>query len=203
MGFSTTVFLAVSGNTLTGRGLLPALSTIDAAVVPGVLNNAVFLASAATDQQNLTCFVMSSQLTQSIYNGGIDYVTNQNGIFTYTDGYSGTATRPGYPYKLYSSLAAKNGFASNQLFYTLSATGQECASGVQTATVLYTLSSTALSGTSAGLTGAGVILVTLNSVLTSFDTDVYCQNFVNTQFDPTSAFICDDDRRRMTVIVQG
>ena len=72
MGFSTTVFLAVSGNTLTGRGLLPALSTIDAAVVPGVLNNAVFLASAATDQQNLTCFVMSSQLTQSIYNGGID-----------------------------------------------------------------------------------------------------------------------------------
>ena len=194
MGFSTTVFLAVSGNTLTGRGLLPALSTIDAAVVPGVLNNAVFLASAATDQQNLTCFVMSSQLTQSIYNGGIDYVTNQNGIFTYTDGYS---------YKLYSSLAAKNGFASNQLFYTLSATGQECASGEQTATVLYTLSSTALSGTSAGLTGAGVILVTLNSVLTSFDTDVYCQNFVNTQFDPTSAFICDDDRRRMTVIVQG
>lgn len=197
MGFSTTVFLSVSGNSLNGRGNLPALSTIDAAAVPGVLNNAV---SLDTLQQNLTCFVVSSQFAQTVYNGGIDYVNNQFGVFSYTDGYSGTATPPGYPYKLYSSTVAKYGYASNQLFYTLSATGQECASGVQTGTVFYTLCSTALSATSAGLTGAGVIPVTVNNTLTGFNTNVFC---VNTPSVYDSSYLCDDDRRRMVVIVQG
>ena len=84
----------------------------------------------------------------------------------------------------------------------LSATGQACASGIQTGVVYWTLSSTALSATSAGT----VIPVTVNNPTMSFDgvtsypvvsaaTNVFC---INTPFPSDNpVYICQGEFSRI------
>jgi len=81
----------------------------------------------------------------------------------------------------------------------LTATGQECASGIQIGSVYWTLSSTALSGTSAGANARMPIEVnntasptsTMPSVSTT--TQVFCLNTAALG----GSYICDQDRRRV------
>lgn len=202
MGFSKIITIeqqtGSGANPLNGRGNLPALSSIagpdtDAGTYPAIRLN-------QTLNEFLTAYVLDAYMVQETYNGGIIYKANQNGIFTY---YNGDTTPNVMPYQLYRSLI--EGY--NTLTFSLSATGQECASGIQIGTVYWTLSSTALSGTSAGT----VIPVTVSNSFgpnlqvpsISAATQVFCRNSVNTNFDPLSTYVCDDDRRRMTIMVQG
>lgn len=176
MGFETTIYLGTTGNNLSSYvGGLPALSTITAGN-----NTAIILDSVRN--AFLTAFVTEMAVTQSVYNGGVVYVTNQNGIFSLV----GSNVNP---LKFYNT-----GPRSEPIFAQLSATGQECASGLQTGTIQLTFSSTALSGTSAGVTGAGVIPVTVLNTVTAFSFSVYA---INT---PVGPYICQTDLSRM---VQG
>jgi len=195
MGFSTTIYTTFDtgqgSNFLNGRGNLPALSTISAntqgasAVTP-----AIKILPGTSGQ--LSAYLLNYYFAQTVYNGSPTYISNQNGIFTYQDG-SNT-----YPYLLYINQG--NSSYSTVDWY-LSATGQICASGLQTGVIYWTLSSTALSATS-----AGVIPVAVNNPTISFDgvtsypyvsaaTNVFC---VNTPFPSDNpVYICQDEFSRI------
>jgi hypothetical protein len=196
MGFSKIIFTenqtGSGANALNGRGNLPALSTISATVGPeGGAFPAIRLNQ--TVNEKLTAYVLGYYFQQSVYNGGPTYVANQAGIFSSTNGDNT------FPYKLYYNAA--EGY--NTLDYSLSATGLACASGLQTGVVLWSLSSTALSGTSAGT----VIPVEVANQQLSFDSgvttvpyisaasNVFCLNspFPNSQ---QPVYICFDEFAR-------
>jgi hypothetical protein len=196
MGFSTYIQITNgtgnSANTLNGRGNLPALSTISATSGPeGVNTPGVRLDPTTTAA--LTCYAIGFYVTQSLYNGGPTYVTDGNGIFTGTN--AGTT----FPAKLYYNA----NYGSNTLNYTLCATGQNCASGAQICTLVWDLSSTALSGTSAGTTIPISLLNnqydldgngTYSPVVTA-NTTVYC---LNTPFPSDNpVYICQDEFSRI------
>ena len=168
MGFSKIIFIqnqtGNGANTLNGRGGLPALSTISATVGPEGVNEPAIRLNQTTNEF-LTAYVTGYYFQQSVYNGSPTYVANQNGIFTSTNG--GNT----FPYKLYYNKT--EGY--NTLDYSLSATGQACASGLQTATIIWTLSTTALSSTSAGTT----IPVAVANDQVSFDFGVTSAPFVS------------------------
>lgn len=130
MSFTKIIFIqnqiGSGANTLNGRGNLPALSTISAT---SGLEGAAFPAVRInqTNNEYLTAFVTGYYFAQTVYNGGPTYVNQQNGIFTSTDGDNI------FPFKLYYNIV--EGY--NTLDYTLSATGQDCASGLQTCTVFW------------------------------------------------------------------
>ena len=196
MGFSTTIYTTFDtgqgSNFLNGRGNLPALSTI-AANTQGVsaVTPAIKILPGTAGQ--LSAYLLNYYFIQTAYNGGASYVTNQNGIFSYQDGNNS------YPYLLYINQG-------NQSYSTvdwyLSATGQACASGIQTGVVYWTLSSTALSATSAGT----VIPVTVSNPTMSFDgvtsypvvsaaTNVFC---INTPFPSDNpVYICQGEFSRI------
>lgn len=195
MGFSKIIFIqnqtGSGANTLNGRGNLPALSTISATSGPeGAGYPAVRINQ--TNNEFLTAYVTGYYFGQTVYNGGAAYVTNQNGIFTSTDGDNA------FPFKLYYNK--NEGY--NTLDFTLSATGQDCASGLQTGTIYWSLSTTALTGTSAGT----VIPVTVANDVNSFNmvtsvpfvsavTNVFC---LNTPFPSDNpVYICQGEFSRM------
>lgn len=195
MGFSKIIFIqnqtGNGANSLNGRGNLPALSTISATTGPeGVSFPAVRLDQ--TINEYLTAYVTGYYFAQTVFNGGAAYIANQNGIFTSTDGDNV------FPFKLYYNQ--DEGY--NTLDYTLSATGQDCASGVQTGVVFWSLSSTALSGTSAG----NVIPVEVANQVNTFNgvtsfpfisapTNVFC---VNTPFPSDNpVYICQGEFARL------
>lgn len=195
MGFSKIIFIqnqtGSGANTLNGRGNLPALSTISATsgpeegAYPAIRIN-------QTNNEFLTAFVTGYYFAQTVYNGGPTYVTQQNGIYTSTDGSNV------FPFKIYYNKV--EGY--NTLDYTLSATGQDCASGLQTCTVYWSLSTTALTGTSAG----DVIPVTVGNDISTFNsvtsvpfisasTNVFC---LNTPFPSDNpVYICQTEFSRM------
>lgn len=168
MGFSKIITIenqtGSGANTLNGRGNLPALSTISAtngaegAAFPAVRIN-------QTLNEYLTAMVTGYYFQQLTFNGSPTYVSNQNGVFSSTDGDNS------FPFKLFYNTA--QGY--NTLDYTLSATGQACASGLQTSVIYWTLSTTALTGTSAGTT----IPVTVANTGVSFDGGVTTQPVVS------------------------
>lgn len=173
-------------NPLNGRGGLPALSTIAAntdSTFPAVRIN-------QTLNQYVTAYLLDAKFYQTTYNGGTVFVTNQNGVFSFD---ASTTVATTFPYKLFYNET----LGSNTLGYRLSATGQECASGIQIGAVVWTLSSTALSGTSAGTT----IPITVGNggyengtPAVSAVTQVFCLN------TPAGNYICQQDLSR---IVQG
>ena len=192
MGFTKTISIenqTGSGvNTLNGRGGLPALSAITAQNVSGGTYPQIRLNQ--TVNERLTAYLLDSSFVQSTYNGGVVYITNQNGIFSY---YAGTTVDTVFPFKLYYDPVA----GYNTIGYSLMATGQECASGIQIGSVYWTLSSTALSGTSAGT----IIPVDVNNTASptstmpsvSTTTQVFCLNTTALG----GSYICDQDRRRV------
>jgi len=195
MGFQKIIFIedqtGSGANALNGRGGLPALSSISATTgAEGAAFPAIRLNQ--TLNEYLTAYVLSWNFTQTVYNGGPSYVTNQNGVFSSTDGDNA------FPFKLYYD--ADEGY--NTLDFTLSATGQACASGLQTGTIYWTLSSTALSGTSAGDVIPVEVsndLITFNGVtnapFVSASTNVFC---VNTPFpSDTQNYICEGEFARI------
>ena len=181
MGFSTTIYTTFDtgqgSNFLNGRGTLPALSTISAntqgasAVTPAVK---ILPGSAG----QLSAYLLNYYFAQTQYQGGPTYVAQQNGIFTYQDGNNT------YPYLLYIN---QGNSSYSTIDWYMSATGNAGASGAQTGVIYWTLSSTALSATS-----AGVIPVAVTNPVMSFDgvttvpyisaaTTVYC---INSPFPP-------------------
>lgn len=144
---------------------LPALSTIYGNYTVGASAIAPAIKLNPTTSQNLTCFVTAEYFAQTVYNGGVSYTTLQNGIYAFANGDNTL------PYKLYNS--STEGF--NTLDYYLSATGNAGASGVQTGVVFWALSSTCLSGTSAGT----VIPVEVTNQTTTFDGGVTDQPFLS------------------------
>ena len=142
---------------------LPALSSITASTEPGA-DPAVRINQ--TVNQYLTAYITGWYFAQTTYNGSPTYVANQNGIYSATNGANT------FPFKLYYDEV--EGY--NTLDYTLIATGQECASGAQVGTVYWSLSSTALSGTSAGTT---IPIEVVNQQL-SFDGGVTTVPFIST-----------------------
>ena len=192
MGFTRTITIenqsGSGANTLNGRGGLVALSAIAANNTATGTYPAVRLNQ--TLNERLTAYLLDSSFVQSTYNGGVVYITNQNGIFNY---YDGTTVNNIYPFKLYYDPVA----GYNTIGYSLMATGQECASGIQIGSVYWTLSSTALSGTSAGT----IIPVNVNNIASptstmpsvSTTTQVFCLNTTALG----GSYICDQDRRRV------
>jgi len=195
MGFSKIIFIqnqtGSGANTLNGRGNLPALSTISATSGPeDVAYPAIRINQ--TNNEFLTAYVTGYYFAQTVYNGGPTYVSQQNGIYSSTDGSNV------FPFKLYYNKV--EGY--NTLDYTLSATGQDCASGLQTCTVFWSLSTTALTGTSAGT----VIPVTVENNINTFNsvtsvpfisasTNVFC---LNTPFPSNNpVYICQTEFSRM------
>jgi len=194
MGFSTNVSLIFSSgagaNTLNGRGNLPALSTISATNGPEGVNYPQVKIDPSTTVA-LTAYIIGFGFAQTNYNGGPTYIAEQNGIFNATN----LST---LPFKIYYN--ANTG--SNSSGYSLSATGQTCASGDQTGTLYYLLSSTALSGTSAGnnipvaVTNTGISLDGVNAYPgVALNTDVWC---INTPFPSDNpVYICQDEFSRI------
>jgi len=194
MGFTRTITIenqtGAGANTLNGRGGLVALSAIAANNTATGAYPAVRLNQ--TLNERLTAYLLDSSFVQSTYNGGVVYITNQNGVFSY---YAGTTVDSVFPFKLY--VDPLDGY--NTIGYSLTATGQECASGIQIGSVYWTLSSTALSGTSAGANARMPIEVnntasptsTMPSVSTT--TQVFCLNTAALG----GSYICDQDRRRV------
>jgi len=194
MGFTRTITIenqtGSGANTLNGRGGLVALSAIAANNTATGTYPAVRLNQ--TLNERLTAYLLDSSFVQSTYNGGVVYITNQNGVFSY---YAGTTVDSVFPFKLY--VDPLDGY--NTIGYSLTATGQECASGIQIGSVYWTLSSTALSGTSAGANARMPIEVnntasptsTMPSVSTT--TQVFCLNTAALG----GSYICDQDRRRV------
>lgn len=185
MGFTTTIALQYGSgagvNTLDGRGGLPALSTISA--YSGSTYPQIRLSTANTET---TAFVTAISFAQTVYNGGQTFVANQNGVFSFESGAYGLPIT--LPYKLWNSTTE----GVNTLSFRLSATGQECASGVQVGTVYLTLSSTALSGTS-----AGPLLMPVTNVMPGINTSVFC---VPTPFPATDPIdICQGEYLRKFV----
>jgi hypothetical protein len=198
MGFSKIITIenqtGSGANTLNGRGNLPALSTISAtngaegAALPAVRIN-------QTLNEFLTAMVTGYYFQQLTFNGSPTYVTNQNGIFSSTDGDNS------FPFKLFYNKV----LGYNTLDYTLSATGQACASGLQTSVIYWTLSTTALTGTSAGaatampitVSNAGVSFdggVTTTPVLSSI-TNVFClPSYFPSSSEPV--YLCFDEFAR-------
>jgi hypothetical protein len=169
MGFSTTIYTVQEtgqgANTLNGRGGLPALSSISAN------SQGVSAIMPAVKIQNGTVSQLSAYLTgfyfqQTVYNGSPTYLALQSGIYSYKDGDNI------FPYKLYIDQSVTP-TAYSTIDWYLSATGQGAASGAQTGVVFWTLSSTALSATS-----AGVISVAINNPVISFD-GVTCQPYIS------------------------
>jgi len=192
MGFTRTITnenQTGSGvNTLNGRGGLVALSAIAANNTATGTYPAVRLNQ--TLNERLTAYLLDSSFVQSTYNGGVVYITNQNGVFSY---YAGTTVNTVFPFKLY--VDPLDGY--NTIGYSLTATGQECASGIQIGSVYWTLSSTALSGTSAGTRMPIEVNNTPgpNSTMPSISTttQVFCLNTASLG----GSYICDQDRRRV------
>jgi len=194
MGFSTNVSLIFSSgagaNTLNGRGGLPALSTYSATSGPEGVNFPQIKIDPTTTAA-LTAYITGFGFAQTVYNGGAAYIAEQNGIFTYSNLSS-------LPFLIYYNENS----GSNSTGYTLSATGQTCASGLQTGTMYFQLSSTALSGTSAGNT----IPVSVTNTLVSLDgvnayptssvaTNVFC---INTPFPSDNpVYICEGEFSRI------
>jgi len=196
MGFSKIIFIqnqtGTGANALNGRGGLPALSTISATTGPeGAAEPAVRINQTANEF--LTAYITGYYFQQSVYNGSPTYVANQNGIFTSTNG--GNT----FPYKLYYNK--NEGF--NTLDFTLSATGQQCASGLQAATIIWTLSTTALSSTSAGTTipvevanaQASFDFGVTNAPFVSATTNVFCVPTPYPAGDPV--YVCFDEFARL------
>lgn len=164
MGFSTSITLSAGANSLNGRGILPALSSISS--YSGASYPIIALSATSTAGSQLTAYLTGVTLSQTQYNGSPTYVALQNGIFTFEDGTYAAANT--YPYKL---VLDGTNIVTNTLAFRLSATGVGPASGLQTATLTWALSSTALSGTSAGTTIP--VTVTNNGGGASITTDVY------------------------------
>lgn len=200
MGFSRIIFtenhVGPGANALiTNRpNPLPALSSISAAVSAGAEPS---IRITQTLNQFLTAVVTGWYFAQTTYNGSPTYISNQNGIYSAGDG--GNT----FPFRLFFNQV--QGF--NVLDYTLIATGQECASGAQVGTVYWSLSSTALSGTSAGT----IIPIEVANQQLSFDggvttvpfistvSTVWCINspFPPTAEQPASQRICFDEFARV------
>lgn len=171
MGFQSNIFTVNA----TGPGTnflntaysqpLPALSTIYANYTMGASAIAPAVKLNPTTSQNLTCFVVAEYFAQTVYNGGVSYVSSQNGIYGFANGDNT------FPYKLYNS--STEGF--NTIDWYLSATGNAGASGVQTGVVFWALSSTCLSGTSAGT----VIPVAVTNQVQTFDGGVTSQPYIS------------------------
>lgn len=134
MGFSTILALSTNKNTLNGRGTLAALSAIDSGPLLVGL-------SANTQMINLTAYVTNGYITQDVYNGSETFVANQNGVFSEENDTNV------YPVRFYRGATSA---IFNTLQYNISATGNPSSSGIQVASLRLTLSSTALSGGSAG-----------------------------------------------------
>lgn len=196
MGFSSKIFTQRSTgpgtNFLNGRTGLPALSTIYGNYTMGASAIAPSIKLLPSTSQNLTCIIIAEQFAQILYNGSPTFVANQNGIYSFANGDNT------FPYKIYNS--STEGF--NTIDYYLSATGQACASGQQDGCVFWQLSTTCLSGTSAGT----VIPVTVTNDLISFDgvtsypyisghTSVWCINSPFPSSDPV--YYCQDEFSRM------
>lgn len=190
---STNVSLIFSSgpgaNTLNGRGNLPALSTISATSGPEGVNFPQVRIDPTTTEA-LTANIIGFSFAQTTYNGGATYVADQNGIFTVTQ-------LSNLPFRIYYNSVS--GF--NSTGYTLSATGQTCSSGVQIGTMYYQLSSTALSGTPAGVIPVGVIntLVSFDGInaypTSSIETSAYC---INTPFPSENpVYLCVDEFARI------
>lgn len=162
MALTTTITLQYGSgagvNTLDGRGGLPALSTISA--YSGSTYPQIRLSTTNTET---TAFVTGISFAQTVYNGSPTFVSNQNGVFAFESGTYGLPII--LPYKLWNSTTE----GVNTLAFRLSATGQECASGAQIGTVYLTLSSTALSATS-----AGDVLLPVTNVMPGINTTVFC-----------------------------
>lgn len=144
-----------------------------------------------TQNQALTCFATGFYLVQTKVNGSVGYEYNPiPGV------YSGSDNNNTFPFKLYKSATEYN-----TLDYALSATGQECASGLQTVVAYWTISATALTATSAGVELIDVANneLTFNNGATyapviSAQTNVWC---VNTPF-PTEnpVYFCQGEFAR-------
>jgi hypothetical protein len=190
MGFQKFIFTenqtGSGANTLNGRGGLPALSTISAntdTTSPAIRIN-------QTVNQALTCYVTAASFALLTSNGAPIFTGQNSSVFSFND--DGNV----FPFKLYY-----NASEYNTLDYRLSATGQDCASGVQIGAVYWSLSTTALSSTSAGttipveVTNAGMPVAgydgaTFTCVI-SAQTQVFC---VNTGFPAgTNEYLCQGE----------
>ena len=158
MGFSTNVSLISStgagANTLNGRTGLQSLSTISATSGPEGINYPQIKIDPTTCEQ-LTAYITGIYVAQTLYNGSATYIAKKAPMFNYNNLSS-------LPFKIYYN---NNATGSNSTGFSLSATGLECSSGQQTFTMYFQLSSTALSGTSAG----NVIPVAITNPAASFD----------------------------------
>lgn len=180
-------------NTLNGRGGLPALSTIAAntdSTFPQVRIN-------QTLNEAVTAYVLDATLYSTTINGGVIFTTNQNSIYTFE---AATTTANIFPFKLYKSATEYNSIG-----YRLSATGQECASGVQVCAVVWTLSSTALSATSAGveLIDVGNGGYATGTPAVSATTQVFCINTPIYGDDGLVRFVCQADLSRFVQSYMG
>jgi hypothetical protein len=168
MGFSKIIFIenqtgSGANGLITNRtNPLPALSTISGSTGPGA-SPAVRIDQTANEA--LTAVVTGFYFAQTTYNGSPTFVTNQNGIYAATDGDNI------FPYRLYYA-----DWGYNTLDYTIEATGQACASGAQVGTVYWSLSTTALTGTSAGT----VMPIEVANQQLSFDGGVTTVPFIST-----------------------
>jgi hypothetical protein len=198
MGFSRQITIenqtGSGANTLTNRGNLPALSTIAAntdSTFPQIRLN-------QTLNEAVTAYLLGAELYSTTINGGVIFVTNQNSIFSFE---AATTSPNVFPFKLYLSPSEYNSIG-----YRLSATGQECASGVQVCAVVWTLSSTALSATSAG----NVIPITVSNGGVTSDvpsvssvTQVFCINTPIYGSDGVVRFVCQADLSRFVQSYMG
>ena len=197
MAFSTYINLIVGGDQLSAySSALPANSSINAGTPVITMSGT---ATPTSCIEALTAYVTGLTLQQTTFNGGVIYTSGVGyggGVFHYSD--SNT-----YPAKL-STLAGST--TPNTLSYGITATGLACASGIQVASLIVNLSSTALSGTSAGT----VIPVTVinpngnvadNIPFTQINGSsyVYCVNTVSNNGN----FICQDDQGRMIQAILG
>lgn len=183
MGFTVNLSLSTVANTLNGRGGIVALSCIDTSI-GGAINSYKVGFSGRSDIANLTCFITGLNFAQTQYNGADGWEAAQYGVFSFFDYNLSAGT---YPHKIIAGATVPG---LNNISAQLSATGAECASGIQVGTLYATVSSTALSGTSAGITGAGVIPVTVNIIDNTNTTQVFC---INT---PVNQFVCQQDLSR-------
>lgn len=198
MGFESKIFtLRSTGpgtNFLNGRTNLPELSTIYGNYQMGASAIAPSIKLNPTTSTNLTCIIVGEYFAQILYNGSPTFVANQNGIYSFENGENAL------PYKIYNSPASL-GF--NTIDYYLSASGQACASGQQDGCVFWQLSTTCLSGTSAGTVIPVTVtndVISIDQGVTSFpyisaNTSIWCINSPFPSNDPV--YYCQSEFSRM------
>ena len=197
MAFSTYINLIVGGDQLSAYSTsLPAGSSINAGSPVMTMSGT---ATPTSCIEALTCFVTGVTFQQTTFNGGVIYSSGNGyggGVFHYSDTNS-------YPFKL-STLPGST--TPNTMPYAVTATGLACASGIQVASLIVSLSSTALSGTSAATVIPVTVLnpngnIAVNIPLTQLNgtSFVYCQNTVSSNGN----FVCQDDQGRMIQQILG